>query len=87
MINCARGGIINENEALEALKNGKLSSLALDVFENEPAIDNPLFEHENFHGTPHIGAATKEAQARIGVEMAALVIESLNGKKPETSLN
>ena len=87
LINCARGGIINENEALEALKNGKLSSLALDVFENEPAIDNPLFENENFHGTPHIGAATKEAQARIGVEMAALVIESLNGKKPETSLN
>ena len=87
LINCARGGIINENEALEALKNGKLSSLPLDVFENEPAIDNPLFEHENFHGTPHIGAATKEAQARIGVEMAALVIESLNGKKPETSLN
>jgi D-3-phosphoglycerate dehydrogenase len=87
LINCARGGIVNENEALEALKNGKLSSLALDVFENEPAIDNPLFEHENFHGTPHIGAATKEAQARIGLEMAALVIESLNGKRPETSLN
>jgi D-3-phosphoglycerate dehydrogenase len=87
LINCARGGIVDEVAALEALEIGQLSSLALDVFEKEPAIDNPLFNHENFHGTPHIGAATKEAQARIGIEMASLIIETLNGQKPNTSLN
>ena len=87
LINCARGGIVDEEAALEALKSGQLSSLALDVFEKEPAIDNPLFDNDNFHGTPHIGAATKEAQARIGIEMASLIIETLNGNKPKTSLN
>ncbi|MDA7603718.1 hydroxyacid dehydrogenase [Euryarchaeota archaeon] len=75
LINCARGGIVDEEAALVALESGQLSSLALDVFEKEPAIDNPLFNHENFHGTPHIGAATKEAQARIGVEMTSLIID------------
>ena len=50
LINCARGGIVDEVAALEALEIGQLSSLALDVFEKEPAIDNPLFNHENFHG-------------------------------------
>ena len=75
LINCARGGVVDEIAALEALESGQLSSVALDVFENEPAIENPLIAHENFHGTPHIGAATKEAQARIGIEMASLVIE------------
>ena len=63
------------------LESGQLSSVALDVFEVEPAIDNPLFKHENFHGTPHIGAATKEAQERIGTEMAGLIIEHLEGEK------
>ena len=87
IINCARGGIIDEKAALKALESGQLSSVALDVFEVEPAVDNPLIKHENFHGTPHIGAATKEAQGRIGVEMAGLIIEHLEGKKPSTSLN
>ena len=87
LINCARGGIVDESAALEALESGQLSSVALDVFESEPATSNPLFAHDNFHGTPHIGAATKEAQARIGIEMATLIIETLNGDKPKTSLN
>jgi len=87
LINCARGGIVDERAALEGLQNGQLSSLALDVFEVEPAINNPLLLHENFHGTPHIGAATKEAQARIGIEMANLIIEHFEGNKPKTALN
>jgi len=87
LINCARGGIVDEAAALEALDSGQLSSFALDVFEIEPAVDNPLFNHENFHGTPHIGAATKEAQERIGVEMASLVNEILEGGTPSTKLN
>jgi D-3-phosphoglycerate dehydrogenase len=87
LINCARGGIVDENAALDALESGQLSSVALDVFEIEPAIDHPLFEHANFHGTPHIGAATKEAQKRIGTEIASLIIEHFEGRKPPTSLN
>ena len=87
LINCARGGIVDEEAALEGLKNGQLSSVALDVFEVEPAINNPLFLHDNFHGAPHIGAATKEAQARIGLEMASLIIEHFDGNKPATALN
>ena len=87
LVNCARGGIVDESAALQALESGQLSSVALDVFEEEPATENLLFNHDNFHGTPHIGAATKEAQARIGLEMASLLIEFLGGEKPNTSLN
>ena len=87
LVNCARGGIVDESAALQALESGQLSSVALDVFEEEPATENLLFNHDNFHGTPHIGAATKEAQARIGLEMASLLIECLGGEKPNTSLN
>ena len=86
LINCARGGIVDEEAALEALDSGQLSSFALDVFEIEPAIDNPLFAHDNFHGSPHIGAATKEAQERIGVEMASLIIDFFQTKNIQ-SLN
>ena len=57
-MNCARGGIIDE-VALDALNSGQISSAALDVFEQEPvSVGNELILHENFHGTPHIGAAT-----------------------------
>ena len=73
---------------VEALSSGVLTSAALDVFEQEPVDPNhPLLQLEHFHGTPHIGAATKEAQARIGLEMASLLIECLDGGKPSTSLN
>ena len=79
IINCARGGIVDEEAVLAALESGGLTSSALDVFEIEPAIGNPLLQHPNFHGTPHIGAATLEAQARIGDEMVALLLEHLDG--------
>ena len=78
LVSCARGGIVNEDDALEALENGTLRSCALDVFENEPETTHRLLKHPNFHGTPHIGAATYEAQARIGVEMANLIIDFFN---------
>lgn len=87
LVNCARGGIVDEEAALDALESGVLASVALDVFEVEPAGDNPLLQHRNFHGTPHIGAATLEAQARIGQEMAALIIDFLEGRKPKSILN
>ena len=75
IINCARGGIVDEDALLSALDDGTITSAALDVFEVEPVPDGyPLIMHENFHGTPHIGAATLEAQNRIGIELADQII-------------
>ncbi len=87
IVNCARGGIVDEVALLEALESGIVASAALDVFEEEPALDNPIVHHKNFHGTPHIGAATIEAQSRIGEEMAALLVDFLDGRKPKSMLN
>ena len=88
IVNCARGGIIDESALLEALETGVLASAALDVFEIEPVpADAPLLQHENFHGTPHIGAATMEAQARVGRDIALAVMTVLDGKKCETTVN
>ena len=87
IVSCARGGIIDEKAACEALESGKLSSLALDVFDNEPLGDSLLLEQDNFHGSPHIAASTIEAQDRIGTEMASLLIEFFDKGKPSYSLN
>ena len=88
LVNCARGGIVDEQAVLEALETGQLASAALDVFENEPATeDNHLLQHSSFHGTPHIGAATYEAQARIGFEMAELLIDFFAGRTPKSVVN
>ena len=87
IVNCARGGIVDEGAVLNCLDSGDLTSAALDVFEEEPAFDNPLLQHPNFHGTPHIGAATLEAQARIGEEMVTLMLDHFAGKKPHSALN
>lgn len=74
IINAARGGVINEDDLLTALENGKVANVALDVYENEPNPRKDLLIHEKIACTPHIGAATVEAQARIGVELADLII-------------
>ena len=87
IVNCARGGIVDEAAVLDALDSGILSSAALDVFEVEPAIDNPLLQHERFHGSPHIGAATLEAQIRVGTEMAGLIVAYFNGERPKSAIN
>ena len=87
IVSCARGGIIDEKAAYEALVSGKLSSLALDVFDIEPLGDSPLLELENFHGSPHIAASTIEAQDRVGAEMASLLIEFFEDGKPSYSIN
>ena len=86
-VSCARGGLVTEEDALKALEDGTLSSCALDVFENEPETNHPILNHPNFHGTPHIGAATYEAQSRIGFEMATLMIDFFNGKTPKSVVN
>ena len=88
IVNCARGGIVDENAALEALESGQLSSLALDVFEHEPVDPTlPLLQHQNFHGTPHIGAATIEAQRRVGLDIVDAVLTVLDGGMAETTVN
>lgn len=88
IVNCARGGIVDEEALLEALDSGKVASAALDVFEVEPVpAGNKLIQHPHFHGTPHIGAATLEAQARVGRDIAHAVMAVLDGKEADTIVN
>ena len=71
MVNCARGGIVDEAAAKKALDDGTLAGLALDVFvEEPPPADHPLLSHERVICTPHIGASSNEAQERVAVEIA-----------------
>jgi D-3-phosphoglycerate dehydrogenase len=72
--NAARGGVIDEDALIEALDNGIVAAAALDVFENEPNPRKDLLSHSKIACTPHIGAATGEAQDRIGEELADLII-------------
>lgn len=72
--NAARGGVIDENDLFEALNNGTVAGIALDVYENEPNPKKELISHPKIACTPHIGAATNEAQDRIGEELAQLII-------------
>jgi len=75
LINCARGGVIDENLLIENLDSGKISFAGLDVFENEPTPSQDLLKHKKISLTPHIGASTNEAQERIGIELANLIIQ------------
>ncbi len=81
IVNCARGGIVNEDALYEALTSGKVAAAALDVFNEEPPTDWKLLKLDNVIGSPHIGAATKEAQGRVGAEVAEkLIAFAKNGK-------
>lgn len=77
IINCSRGGIVDEEALYEALVNGKVKAAALDVFEHEPPIESKLLTLRNVYATPHIGAQTIEAQARTSTEIAMRTIEAL----------
>lgn len=74
IINCSRGKVVDEEALLEGLNSGKLAGAGIDVFEQEPSKNTELINHERVSVTPHIGASTKEAQERIGKEVAAIVI-------------
>ena len=78
IVNAARGGVIDEDALLEALNNGKIECIALDVYENEPNPRKDLLSHNKIACTPHIGAATKEAQDRIGEELALQIIDQFS---------
>jgi len=77
LVNCARGGIVDEKALYDACKSGHLRAAALDVFEAEPARENPLFELENVSCTPHIGASTDEAQENVAVQVAEQMADYL----------
>lgn len=78
LVNAARGGVINEDDLIDALNSNKVAYAALDVFENEPTPREDLLNHPKIATTPHIGAATVEAQERIGTELADQIIKLLN---------
>lgn len=73
LINCARGKVVDESALLEALDNGKVAGAGVDVFEEEPTKNEALVNHPKVSVTPHIGAATKEAQERIGEEVVTTI--------------
>ncbi len=77
IINCARGGIVNEKDLCDALSSGKVGGAALDVFEIEPPAGSPLFEFDNVICSPHLGASTAEAQTNVAVAVAEQIISYL----------
>ncbi|MBF0283361.1 MAG: phosphoglycerate dehydrogenase [Magnetococcales bacterium] len=77
IVNCARGGIVDEAALQAALDSGKVFAAALDVFEVEPAQEHPLFGYENVVLTPHLGASTKEAQVNVAVQVAEQIADYL----------
>ena len=81
IINCARGGVLNEVALIEALENNKVLFAGLDVFEKEPSPEIQILMHPRISLTPHIGAATLEAQDRIGTELAEQIISILKTEK------
>lgn len=87
IINCARGGIVNEADLKVALENGKVAGAALDVFEKEPATDNPLFGMDNVVCTPHLGAATTEAQVNVALQVAEQMSDYLNTGAVTNAIN
>ncbi|GAE93858.1 D-3-phosphoglycerate dehydrogenase [Gracilibacillus boraciitolerans JCM 21714] len=74
IINCARGGVLDEDALYEALKSGKVAGAALDVYEEEPAVDNRLFDFPEVIGTPHLGASTVEAQENVAIDVSHDVV-------------
>ncbi len=87
LVNCARGGVVDENALYHALKENSIAGAALDVYEKEPARDNPLFKLDNITFTPHIGASTKEGQIRAGTICAEQVLKVLDDEEPDYWVN
>ncbi len=87
IINCARGGVVDETALYNALKAGKIAGAALDVFAQEPLVDSPLLELDNVVVTPHLGASTQEAQIKVAVDIANSIALALKEGKFENALN
>lgn len=87
LINCARGGIIDEAALYEALKNGTIGGAGLDVYEDEPPRFSPLRELDNVILTPHVGASTEEAQVEVALDVARQIVDVLQGRPPQSAVN
>ncbi|MBF2057394.1 MAG: phosphoglycerate dehydrogenase [Cyanobacterium sp. T60_A2020_053] len=87
IINCARGGIIEENDLYEALKNGQIAGAALDVFASEPLGESKLRELDNIILTPHLGASTAEAQVNVAIDVAEQIRDVLLGLPARSAVN
>ncbi|SMB88601.1 D-3-phosphoglycerate dehydrogenase [Thermanaeromonas toyohensis ToBE] len=87
LLNVARGGIVDEEALYEALTSGRLAGAALDVFEEEPLTESPLFKLDNVIVTPHLGASTAEAQVAVAVEVAQDVVRCLKGEPVLNAVN
>ncbi|MCY6370207.1 phosphoglycerate dehydrogenase [Clostridium ganghwense] len=87
IVNAARGKLMNEAALYEGLKSGKIKSVGLDVHEQEPRTDSPLYEFKNVTVTPHIGATTVEAQQNVGMTIAQQVINGIKGELVPNAVN
>lgn len=87
LVNCARGGVVDEAALLESLESGHLGGAALDVFAQEPPKDLSLVRHKKVVATPHLGAQTREAQERISLETAQMVLDALAGSLAVAAVN
>ncbi|AQT68534.1 D-3-phosphoglycerate dehydrogenase [Anaerohalosphaera lusitana] len=87
VVNCARGGIINENDLYDALEAGKIAGAALDVFEQEPPENKRFQDIDNCLVTPHLGASAAEAQVQVAVEAAQILADALTGGEIKNALN
>jgi D-3-phosphoglycerate dehydrogenase len=87
IINCARGGLCDEEALLKAIQQGKIAGAAIDVFSNEPLTDSPLFEEDKIIVTPHLGASTIEAQRNVAQEAAEQVLTVLQGQPARYAVN
>jgi len=87
IINCARGGLINESDLKDALNNDVIAGAAIDVYETEPATDNVMFGAKNLLLTPHLGASSKEAQSNVAIDVANQVADFLKENKIVNNVN
>ena len=87
IINCARGGLIDEAALKEGLESGHIGGAALDVFVQEPAKESPLFGTPNFISTPHLGASTNEAQVNVAIQVAEQMADYLVSGGVTNALN
>ncbi|MDK2985519.1 MAG: D-3-phosphoglycerate dehydrogenase / 2-oxoglutarate reductase [Clostridia bacterium] len=87
IINCARGGIVDEEALFNAMQESKVAGAAIDVFEEEPPVGNKLLELDNVIVTPHLGASTAEAQVNVAVDVAESIIQLLNNGSVKNAVN
>ncbi len=87
IVNCARGGLINEADLKDALNNDIIAGAAIDVYEKEPATENVMFGAKNLLLTPHLGASSKEAQSNVAIDVANQVADYLKDNKIINNVN